>query len=86
MKTVNKNKILKAVDGYDKRIEKIREQLENLESKKNTVMLESMTDKLKEAELSLDDFFRIIEKEIKEKNKPEAPIKQGDFKMGDFNK
>ncbi len=83
MKTVNKNKILKAVDGYDKRIEKIREQLENLESKKNTVMLESMTDKLKEAELSLDDFFRLMDKEIRDKKKPE--IRPEINKMGEHN-
>ncbi|MBQ7266155.1 MAG: hypothetical protein IJS61_08660 [Firmicutes bacterium] len=80
---MNKNKILKTVADYDKKIEKTKEKLEDLENKRNAVLLGGMMGKLEEGNYSLNDFFGIIEKDINEKNKYNNKT---DIKMGEYNK
>ena len=67
MKDSKKNTAISKVNGLDKRINKAKSQLSTLEERRETIMTESIMEEMRERNMDLNDFFKAVERESKEK-------------------
>lgn len=73
MKKFDKTKAINKMEIYDERIDKAKECLEKLEKRRNIWVSESVQSAMKANEISLNEFFEMLEKRKKElESKPLA--------------
>ena len=66
MKKFDKTKAINKMEIYDERIDKAKECLENLEKRRNMWVSESVQSAMKANEISLNEFFEMLERRKKE--------------------
>ena len=82
MKEAKKKKAVSKVESFDKRINVTRDKLGSLEKKRDALVAESVVETLQDSNLTLNDFFEMIDDRDKKEKTADKPAenKEHDFK------